>query len=293
MRDLRSRAAVFPVALFFYLFFEKFISRSSSQESRLMSTLKSSQTLAPVALITGGGSGIGAATAKKFLSEGWRVILVGRNRDRLLSVSHEIQENVSIRVCDISDADQTQKLARELLDSSSPEKLGQNLKALIHNAGIYERSSLSESTDKHWEKMFAINFFGPVRLTRDLMPLLESTKGVVINVSSTLGLRPIPETGAYSASKAAMISWTQTLALEFAKSGVRANAICPGIIDTPIHPFHNQSESEKLQTLGSLQPLGRIGRPEDVAHAIWSLCAPGSEWITGTTLTVDGGINLV
>jgi NAD(P)-dependent dehydrogenase (short-subunit alcohol dehydrogenase family) len=98
-------------------------------------------------------------------------------------------------------------------------------------------------------------------------------------------------TSAYSASKAAMNSLTQTLALELAPQGVRVNSVCPGIVDTPIHSFHFSGEKEKLG-LGKLQPLGRIGQPEDIAHAVWSLVGPGSEWITGSILTVDGGISL-
>jgi NAD(P)-dependent dehydrogenase (short-subunit alcohol dehydrogenase family) len=131
-----------------------------------------------------------------------------------------------------------------------------------------------------------------VRLTHALLTHLEKNRGVVINVSSNLGLRPIPRTSAYSASKAAMINWTQSLAIELGPTGVRANCVCPGIIDTPIQAFHGQSAEQKA-ALGNLQPIGRIGVPDDVAYAIWSLCGPGSEWMTGSVLTVDGGISLV
>lgn len=246
----------------------------------------------PTALITGGGSGIGKAAALRFLKEGWNVVLVGRRLDPLQEIASQYHGRALALSCDLSRPDEV----TELISTLEQVAFGERLMALINNAGAYERRSLKDSDDAFWSSMFEANVLTAVRLTRGLMPLLEKNKGVVINVSSTLGVRPVPDTGAYSAAKAAMINWTESLALESAACGVRANAICPGIVDTPIHPFHTQEPSEKnktLATLNTLQPLGRIGRPEEIAHAIWSLCAPGAEWITGASLNVDGGISLV
>ena len=104
---------------------------------------------------------------------------------------------------------------------------------------------------------------------------------------------PIPNTAGFSPSKAALINWTASFAKEAGVDGVRVNCVCPGIIDTPIQAFHAApNKAELLASMAGLQPLGRIGTPDDVAHMIWSLAGPGSEWTTGAVVTVDGGINL-
>jgi NAD(P)-dependent dehydrogenase (short-subunit alcohol dehydrogenase family) len=169
------------------------------------------------------------------------------------------------------------------------------LTVLVNNAGIYRQAGLQDENLKLWFEIFNINFFSSVAIARELMPLLIANNGVVLNIASGLGLRPTAQTGAYSSSKAAMVNWTQSLALEFGPKGVRANCICPGIVDTPIHAFHDASsaDSAAMKTkFDELQPLGRVGRPEEIAAAAWSLAGPGSEWTTGSILTVDGGLNL-
>jgi NAD(P)-dependent dehydrogenase (short-subunit alcohol dehydrogenase family) len=239
-------------------------------------------------LVTGAGTGIGRAIAEKFLREGFNVVAVGRRPDPLRELERSNPSKVRAIQCDISKSDDVQKLVSHL---KSDATFGATLSVLVNNAGTYERKAFTEAGDTDWASTFETNLFGAVRLTREAMPLLVKNAGVVVNVSSTLGLRPVSHTSVYSASKAAMINWSQSLAIECGSQRVRVNCVCPGIIDTPIHPFHAKPEAQK--PLANLQPLGRIGKPEDVAHAVWSLASPGSEWITGAVLTVDGGINLV
>lgn len=147
-----------------------------------------------------------------------------------------------------------------------------------------------------WLRQFEVNLMGPVRIARALFPYFkEHGGGSIVNVASTLGMRPTGPTSAYSASKAAMINWTQSLALEGGPAKIRANCVCPGIVDTPIHSFHSLQNLQKEQTLAQLnplQPLGRIGQPEDVAKAVYFLGSDLSSWTTGSILAVDGGINL-
>lgn len=239
------------------------------------------------ALITGAGSGIGRACAERFLREGFRVVAVGRKIAPLGDVVARAPAGRALAIsCDLTKASDVDRLTQQLAHDS---QFGATLKVLVNNAGIYERKPLVSADDAHWAAMFETNLMGPVRLTRSLYPLLRANQGVVINVSSTLSLRSIQEAAAYSAAKAAMNSWTETLALESAPDGVRANCVAPGIVDTPIHAF---TAEQKTQFAG-FQPLGRVGEPADVAHAVWSLAAPGSEWITGSILKVDGGIHLV
>lgn len=244
-----------------------------------------------VALVTGAGSGIGRAIAVRFLKEGWRVIAVGRSLASLESLRDSHAENSVLPVvCDLTKLQDIESLAQSLLVGGAHHNtFGNALTALINNAGIYTRESFRNQTEEVWRSMLETNLIGPVRITHKLLPLIEKNRGVILNISSTLGVRPVAETGAYSASKAALNNWTETLALELAPVGVRVNSVCPGIIDTPLHSF---GPSDRVK-LGPMQPLGRVGTPEDVAHAAWSLCGPGSEWTTGAILQVDGGIHLV
>lgn len=219
------------------------------------------------------------------------MIALGRRTAPLDELKSKLEPSkVLSATCDITNRDDIIRIAKLI---ASDAIFGKTLTVVVNNAGIFERRTFKDSSDETWEKMFSTHLLGPVRLVRALLPTLEANRGAIINVSSTLGLRPVSQTSAYSALKAAMINWTETLAIELGPSGVRANCVCPGIVDTPIHGFHTQTDDEKLKSYGRLQPLGRIGRPEDVAYAIWSLCGPGSEWMTGSILKVDGGIHLV
>lgn len=134
-----------------------------------------------------------------------------------------------------------------------------------------------------------------VRLTSALWPQMKESKGSIVNISSTLGIRPIANTAAYSALKAAMNNWTLSLALQGAQDGIKANAICPGIIDTPIHSFHAKETAQQKALFAQAQkaqPLGRTGTPEDIAPMCFQLCQQESSWITGSILNIDGGILL-
>lgn len=243
-----------------------------------------------VAFITGAGSGIGRAVAERFLAEGWKVVVVGRRMELLEKLKSSAKEGSVLPLpCDLTDPAQTQKMMEQF---ANQREFAEGLKVLVNNAGRYVRSKTETAQDDHWRDMWEVNFLAPVRLTRHLLPYLRANQGAVINISSTLGLRPVAETGAYSAAKAALVNWTQTLALEEAPHKVRSNCICPGIVDTPIHALETKSKAER-EAMDRLQPLGRVGRPEDIAHAVWSLSGPGSEWITGAILKVDGGIDLV
>lgn len=238
-----------------------------------------------LAYVTGASSGIGAATAIKFSENQYKVILIGRNKERLTEVSKKCVGPTEIVVCDLNDSAQIDKIplisAREIV--------------LINNAGIYINKPFHETTLETWKEMFNTNLFGSVCMTQKLWPLLTKNGGSIVNVSSTLGLRTSPNNSAYSASKAAMISWTHTLALEGGASKIRVNCVCPGIVDTPIHGFHSLAESSKQKALDSmahLQPIGRIGTAEEIAESIYFLGSSKSSWTTGAILSVDGGINL-
>lgn len=242
-------------------------------------------------LMTGAGSGIGAAAAIEFSRHGYFVFLLGRNLEKLQTTARDLSQAKAIS-CDLADPLQIEQATKEIL--SHPH--GSSLQALVNNAGIFSQHSFLEGTDDLWMQQFITNLMGPIRLTRALWPhFARQKRGSILNVSSTLGIRPTANTGAYSACKAALLNWTESLALEGGPLGIRVNSISPGFVDTPIHSFHHQSPEKKAQTmesLGPLQPLGRIGTPAEIAKAIYFLASDESPWTTGSNLSVDGGISL-
>jgi NAD(P)-dependent dehydrogenase (short-subunit alcohol dehydrogenase family) len=243
------------------------------------------------ALITGASSGIGQATALEFARQGYFVYLMGRDKVRLEETALQCGSGACLLSCDLTDPVAVQKRVHEIYENPL-----YRLEVLVNNAGIFKTHSMEEGTDDVWNEMYQANLLGPVRLTRLLIPYFKKhQKGSIVNVSSTLGMKPSSNTGAYSALKAAMINWTQSLAQEAGAYGVRVNCICPGIVDTPIHAFHDledQQKKHRLAELAKLQPLGRIGTPEDLAKSIYFIASDFSAWTTGGVLTVDGGINL-
>lgn len=238
-------------------------------------------------LITGAGSGIGAAAAAVFSEQGWKVYLLGRTKSKLESVQKVLKSSSELIECDLNSEASLNNIERLIKNLS--------LDCLVNNAGIYEPAPFDKSKKESWKSQFQTNFFAAVQLTQYCWQSLIKNKGSIINVSSTLGLRPIENTSAYSASKAAMNNWTQTLALEAGPLGVRVNAICPGLTDTPIHFFHGSEKQDHQllrNKLDQMQPLKRMGTPSDIAKAIYFAASDQSSWLTGALIPVDGGIGL-
>lgn len=244
----------------------------------------------PAALVTGAGRGIGAAIALELSRRGHYVHLLGRNEANLREIQRSIPDS-QIHVCDLSAPDRIRATAARVKAFAAAR-----LEVLVNNAGVFDVHAFTEGGDDVWARQFDVNLMGPVRLTRELWPhFVAIGKGSIVNVSSTLGTMPTERTGAYSAIKSALNNWTISLAQEGGPHGIRVNAVSPGIVDTPIHPFHSLTGPEKeaaLTKMAPLQPLGRIGRPEDVARAVAFLAGDESSWTTGANLTVDGGISI-
>jgi NAD(P)-dependent dehydrogenase (short-subunit alcohol dehydrogenase family) len=235
-----------------------------------------------ILLLTGASRGIGHATVKRFSAAGWRVITCSR---------HAFPENCPwamgpddhIQV-DLADPASTREAIAEV-----KQRLDGELHALVNNAGISPkdeeggRLSTINTTLDVWQTVFQVNFFAPVMLARGLMHELEAAKGSVVNVTSIAGSRVHPFAGsAYATSKAALAALTREMAADFAPRGVRVNAISPGEIDTPIL-------SPGAEAIVAEIPMGRLGRPEEVAKAIYFLCTDQSSYINGAELHIDGG----
>jgi len=243
------------------------------------------------ALVTGAGSGIGRATALELARQGYFVYLMGRNKEHLEETALQCRAGACLLTCDLKEPAQVEKRLQEIFENPVYQ-----LEILINNAGVFKIHSAEEGSDEIWKEQFEVNLLGPVRLTRLLLPYFKKyKKASIVNVSSTLGLKPTANTGAYSAIKAAMINWTQSLALELGPEGIRVNCVCPGIVDTPIHSFHglpSAAKGEALKKMSSLQPLNRIGNSDELAKSICFLASEQSAWTTGAVLSVDGGIHL-
>jgi short-subunit dehydrogenase len=244
-------------------------------------------------VITGAGSGIGEATAYKFASEGFDLLLIGRSSEKLEKVKTQSQaRNINIKVETLSivlkDFDPV-KLKDKLTKLSPPT-------ILVNNAGVYTQNKPDDANIDVWKEMFEVNVFGSVKITQSMWSIFkENKKGSIVNVASTLGVKPTPNTSAYSASKAAMINWTLSLAQEGGEFGIRANSICPGIVETPIHDFYSAPASAKdkiYSGITALQLLKKMGRPEYIAESIFFFGSEQSTWTTGAIHNIDGGINI-
>ena len=244
-------------------------------------------------VVTGSGSGIGQSIARKLVGQGHSVFGIGRDKAKLQRTVESLPAGrfvfASANLMDSRATAEALMEFRQWLGTKNLPLLG-----IVNNAGVFDRVAFAQTSDAVWERQFQSNLLSAVRLTRELYPdLKKSSPSSVLNISSTLGLRSIADTSAYSAIKAAMVNWTKTLAIEWAKDGIRANCICPGIVDTPIHDFHSSKEDDKVRLAAhAMQPLGRMGVPADIADAAWFLMSPSSSWTTGTVLSIDGGISL-
>jgi len=248
-------------------------------------------------LVTGASSGIGAAIAEKFAANGYAVLLLGRDQKKLLAtkklcIARSKKQNsqfIQSVAFDLNHLNQNKQKLLKQLNQLPP------LKILVNNAGIFSKQNLDEVQIDHWLQQFQTNLFSAVELTSFLWPFLKKNAGSIVNIASTLGIKPTVGTSAYSASKAAMINWTTALAQEGGAERIRANCICPGIVDTPIHDFHKQDFSQKAKTLQfitNLQLLPTVGQPEHIAEAAFFLGSEASCWTTGSILNVDGGIHI-
>lgn len=241
-------------------------------------------------LITGASSGIGAEIAKRFAKEGYELLLLGRNEEKLKKVQSECGGRTEILAFDLTEISKHKNDILKKIDQLTTPTI------LINNAGLFHRGTLEEADEFVWQSQFQVNLLSAVQLTQLIWPFFKKiNKGSVVNISSTLGLKPTSDTGAYSAIKAAMINWTQSLAQEGGAYNIRANCICPGVVDTPIHDFYHLPFEEKKEALDRVlnyQLLHQVGKPEDIAEAVYFLASDLSHWTTGSVLTVDGGINI-
>lgn len=243
-----------------------------------------------VALITGGSEGLGKATAFLFAKEGAKVIITGRTESKLLKTVDEAKKEgleIDHLVGDVSDENRTIETVEHIIN-----KYGK-IDILFNNAGVLYLGTTHETDTDIWDKTFAINVKGTYLMSKHVIPhMLEKGYGVIVNNSSVVGLKAVPGIAAYNSSKGAVTQLTRSTALEYADKGIRVNAICPGTIVTPmvdemLDGMPDRDAGEEL--FKSFHPIGRLGKPDEIAHAVLFLCDDNIGFMTGTMLSVDGG----
>jgi NAD(P)-dependent dehydrogenase (short-subunit alcohol dehydrogenase family) len=243
-------------------------------------------------VVTGASSGIGRAAAVRFGRNGAAVLAVGRKATALNEVAHEI-ERAGGR-CVPFEADVTSASAPAAIVGKAAEALG-GLTTLVNAAGIIAMGTIENTTDEAWDEMLDINLRAPFRLMRAATPLLVASRGSIVNVSSVTGLRAFPGVLAYCVSKAGVDQLTRCAALELAAQGVRVNAVNPGVVISNLHRrsgMNDESYATFLERSKQTHPLGRAGEPDEIAELIEFLASDRAGWITGETISIDGGRHL-
>ena len=243
-----------------------------------------------VAIVSGAGTGVGKATTKRLFLEGSKVVLIGRDRSRLTKVISELngKKNLLAVKADITKEADVINVIEETVSAFDTVDI------LVNNAGILnDPTPFHKMTDDQWMSLINTNLIGTFRTTKAVLPIMmEKKRGSIVNISSLQGIRSILNVpfSVYGVTKAGVIMFTRTIAVEYGEYGIRCNCVAPSTIRSPmIEPYLQDKQAKK--TLESSFPLRSIGDPEDISGAVSYLCSDDAKWITGTVLTVDGGMS--
>ena len=244
-----------------------------------------------VAIVTGGGSGIGRAIALVFGRQGAKVAVLGRRKDALDGVVQELAKSGAkglAILCDVTQAADTRNAV-----GGVERELGA-VNVLVNNAGVLSVSTIENISEEEWDRVIQTNLKGPFLMSRAVLPSMRRAGGgAIVNVGSVLGLVAMKDRAAYCASKGAITLLTKAMALDHAHQNIRVNCVCPSIVETElVKGLFSETEAGRLARearIGTL-PLGRFGQPNDVAEMVAFLASDQASWITGTAIPVDGGL---
>ena len=243
------------------------------------------------AVITGGGTGIGQAIALAFAREGAQVVVAGRRKEKLDETLHLLQRagcSALALDCDVTKAADTQRVVKSAEDAFG------KVNVLVNNAGALSVSTVENITEEDWDRVMATNVKGPFLMSRAALPAMRRAGGgSIINVGSVLGIVAIRDRAAYCASKGGVSMLTKAMALDHAQDNIRVNCVCPSIVESDMTrnlfaetEAGRQARESRLASI----PLGRFGKPADIAGLTVFLASEESSWMTGTVIPVDGGV---
>ena len=234
------------------------------------------------AIVTGGASGIGEATSRVLTAAGASVIIFDVDGARAEALAAELP-GASFEACDITSEEQVK---------SAFSKIG-NLDILVNNAGIGHVGGVEECELADFERLYRVNVQGVFLMTKHAVPLLKASHGSIVNIASVAGLIGIKKRFAYCATKGAVVAMSKQLAVEY-PTELRVNCICPGTVDSPfvegyLEKYHRHEKEKVRAEIAQRQPMGRLGKPSEIANLVLYMCADESGFMTGSVVTIDGG----
>ncbi|MFI8378312.1 SDR family NAD(P)-dependent oxidoreductase [Leeuwenhoekiella sp. NPDC079379] len=236
------------------------------------------------AIVTGGNSGLGYATALKFCNAGYRTYVIGRNDEKTRNVCSEMGTNAIPVVFDLDNLDAIPQLIADIAKESP------TIDVLVNNAGINMKKEFTEVTDADFDKIIHTNVKSVFAISREVVKVMqENGGGNIVNISSMAAQYGIPKVIAYSASKTAIEGMTRAMAVDLAQFNIRVNCIAPGFIETPMTAKALNSDQQRKDKVFSRTPMGKMGQPSDIADAVFYFAGNEAKFVTGVVMCVDGG----
>ncbi len=237
-----------------------------------------------IAIVTGGNSGLGYATAKKFCDKGITTYVIGRTKERTENACAEMGDNAIPLIFDLTKLEEIPRIIQDIFDREG------HIDILVNNAGINMKKEFIDVTDAEFENIVHTNLFSVFAISREVVKKMKETGGgSIVNISSMAAQYGLPRVVAYSASKTAIEGMTRAMAVDLAQYNIRTNCIAPGFIKTKMTAKALDSDPARKEKVFSRTPMGKMGLPEDIADAVFFMCSDEAKFVTGTVLPVDGG----